>query len=59
MDYQKPPVHVGRPGRRREARHGGPRQVTKYGFLGYFRHIYQTKTKFLIFLCIIYVFFVI
>ena len=29
---RRPPAHVGRPGGRREARHGGPHQVSKNGF---------------------------
>ena len=36
MIYRRPPVHVGRPGHRREARHGGPHQVPNKGLLKLF-----------------------
>ena len=60
MIYRGPPVHVGRPGHRREARHGGPHQVPKKGllklFLAYFSLLLNQNRLNLSFLCIYYAF---
>ena len=63
MIYRRPPVHVGRPGHRREARQGGPHQVPKNDilklFLAYISLLINQNRLNLSFSCIFYAYLVI